>query len=273
MKLAFSSNAYRNYTIEESIQSISDMGYSAIELMCDEPHAYPPLSMEKINSIKNTLHKHKMKISNLNGFMLCAIKDFHHPSWIEKNKTYRQQRIDHTKNCLKLAKDLEVGTVSTEPGGPPSDLKKHDLELFEDGINEVLPIAEKNKIKLLIEPEPQLLIDSSSQFLDFISRFNSKYLGLNFDIGHFFCVKEDPAELIKTLKNYICHFHLEDIGKSRKHKHLILGDGVIDFLSVFNAIKEINYKDYITVELYPYQKNPEKAARDSLKFLKSLNLE
>ena len=216
MKFAFSTNAYRNYSIEESIDSISKAGYSAIEIMCDTPHAYPPISDEKILSIKKSLEKNDMEISNLNGFMMCAIQDFHHPSWIEEDSSFRQKRINHTINCLELANKLGVKTVSTEPGGPPTKSTNHDqLELFARGINDVIPIAEKNNVKLLIEPEPDLLIEKSSQFIDFISRFDSKYLGLNFDIGHFFCVNEDPAEHIKTLAKFISHIHLEDISKDR----------------------------------------------------------
>jgi len=274
MKFAFSTNAYRNYSLEESIDSISDAGYSAIEIMCDTPHAYPPISDEKISSIKNSLTKNDIEISNLNGFMMCAIQDFHHPSWIEEDQSFRQQRINHTINCLELAKKLGVKTVSTEPGGPPTNTSKNNqLELFAQGINDVIPIAEKNNVKLLIEPEPELLIEKSSEFVDFISRFESKYLGLNFDIGHFFCVNEEPAELIKTLADYISHIHLEDISKDRVHKHLIPGEGVIDFHSIFKAIEEINYGGYITVELYPYQNNPQGAAKAALEYLKSKNLQ
>jgi len=271
MKFAFSTNAYRKFTVEDSIKSISSVGYSAVELMCDVPHAFPPLSPEKIQSIKNVLKHNDMKVSNLNGFMLCAIQDFHHPSWIEKDVKERKKRITHTKNCLELAKKLGVNTVSTEPGGPSLGFEKQELEFFIEGINEVLPVAEKNNVKLLIEPEPSLLIEKSSQFLNFISRFNTNYLGLNFDIGHFFCVREDPAELIKQLKDYIFHIHLEDIAKSRFHKHLIPGKGTIDFKSIFDAISEINYDGYITIELYPYQENPEHAAREAMKFIKSFD--
>ena len=53
MKLAFSSNAYRNYSIEESIDLIHLAGYSGVEIMCDIPHAFPPLSDEKIKSIRS----------------------------------------------------------------------------------------------------------------------------------------------------------------------------------------------------------------------------
>lgn len=272
MKFAFSTNAYRKYTIEQCILSINSAGYQAVELMCDIPHAFPPVSKKTITLIKDTLRKKKMKISNLNGFMMSAIGDFHHPSWIEKNPAKRQKRIDHTINCLKLAKDLGAKTVSTEPGGPLDGISEEKgLELFKAGIEQVLPVAEKTRVKLLIEPEPELLLENSRQFLEFISQFDTKYLGLNFDIGHFYCVNEDPAELIVLLKDYISHIHLEDISKTRIHKHLIPGTGSINFQSIFDALDMIDYKGFVTVELYPYQDDPEHAARKTMEFLKSLN--
>ncbi|MGH7885034.1 MAG: sugar phosphate isomerase/epimerase family protein, partial [Thermodesulfobacteriota bacterium] len=118
MKLAFSTNAFRRYSIEESIKIISEIGYGGIEIMCDTPHAYPPLTKEKINSIKNSIQKYNTSISNLNGFMMSAIGDFHHPSWIEHSIEERKKRISHTINCINLAQQLGASTVSTEPGGP-----------------------------------------------------------------------------------------------------------------------------------------------------------
>jgi len=271
MKFAFSSNAYRNYEIEECIDSIHLAGYDAVEIMCDIPHAFPPLSDDKIKSIKDSLKKNSMSISNLNGFMMKAIEDFHHPSWIEESNNYRQKRIEHTKNCLKLAHLLGAKTVSTEPGGPKTNqTTEKELELFQQGLFEVLSLAEELKIHLLVEPEPDLLIENSNQFLNFIEKFDSKYIGLNFDIGHFFCVKEDPSKLIYEMQDYIHHIHLEDIDSSRKHFHLIPGHGTINFKKIFQSLNSINYNGFVTVELYPYQENPQQAAMESMKFLNSV---
>ena len=117
---------------------------------------------------------------------------------------------------------------------------------------------------------PGLIIENSTQFLNFIEKFDSQFLGLNFDIGHFYCVGEKPENLIRNLQDYIYHIHLEDISKSRVHYHLIPGTGSIDFKKIFKSINDINYQGYITVELYPYQNNPEEAARKSLEFLNSI---
>lgn len=270
MKLGFSTNAYRNFSIDESIRSIASIGYSGIEIMCDTPHAFPPLKQDTIDLIKNSLKTSNLEISNLNGFMMCAVQDFHHPSWIEHDENFRNLRIEHTKNCLNLAKELGAYSVSTEPGGPIENItREKGLSIFEDGLNQVIPIAEENHVTLLIEPEPELLIQNSSEFLDFISRFDSDYLRLNFDIGHFFCVNESPDKLLEELKDYTYHIHLEDISNSKKHEHLIPGNGSIDFEKIFFVLEKIGYTGYVTIELYPYLNNPYLAAKQAFDYVSS----
>ena len=38
MKLAFSSNAYLRFTLEETVRRIAGLGYTGIELLADVPH-------------------------------------------------------------------------------------------------------------------------------------------------------------------------------------------------------------------------------------------
>ena len=101
MKFAFSTNAYRKFTLDESIESIASVGYSGIEIMCDEPHAFPPIDDTRIESIKNKLQKNNLLISNLNGFMMNAIESFHHPSWIEESIPYRKKELNTQKIVLR----------------------------------------------------------------------------------------------------------------------------------------------------------------------------
>ena len=76
---------------------------------------------------------------------------------------------------------------------------------------------------------------------------------MNCDCGHLFCVSEDPADVIRTMSEHVVHVHVEDIGKNRVHQHLTPGKGVIDFPAIFQALKDIEYPGYVTVELYPYE--------------------
>src|SRR5919197_2271904 len=277
MKLAFSTNAFKKYSLEESIRSIADIGYEGVEILCDIPHAYPPrLDNKKIQSVHDIVSKCNIKISNLNAFTLYAVTDVYHPSWIEDKKELREIRIQHTIDCIYLAKKVGAKNLSTEPGGPidRNTYNTHHIpqliKLFIDGLTKVAAIAEEYKVKILIEPEPNLLLENSRQFLDFVKNINSDFVRLNFDIGHFYCVREDPAKLIYEIFDYIEHFHLADIADTRVHNHLIPGQGAIDFMSVFKAIDEIGYNGFVTVELYPYQDNPVHAAKMAYMYLNNI---
>ncbi len=275
MEFAFSTNAFKKYSLVETINVLAEIGYGGIEILCDVPHAYPKTqSNSDITEIKQLISKLNLSISNLNAFTLFAIGDTYHPSWIENDLNYRKLRIDHTLDCIKLARKLGAKNISTEPGGPVMNnelTKEKSLKVFEHGINQVLKTAEETNVSVLVEPEPGLLIENSEQFVDFIKNFETESIGLNLDIGHFFCVGEDPSQVIHKLSEYIRHVHLEDISGDRLHNHLILGEGAIDIDSALMSLKDIGYDGFITVELYPYQDHPVYAAKQAMKFIKSLD--
>src|SRR5262245_29069274 len=268
MKLAFSTNAYLRFPFDKAARRLAAIGYRGIEIMADVPHAWPAfLPEEHKQAIRDTLKEHGLAISNVNAFMMNAISDarqrYWHPSWIERDPYYRQVRIDHTKRALTLARELGAPCITTEPGGPVEKGASWSaaLKLFVEGLKPVLEHAEKEGVLLLVEPEPDLLIEKADQFLELMKHLDSPAVGLNFDIGHFYCVGDDPAAMVPRLAKYIRHFHLEDIAVTRVHHHLVPGEGAIDFAAVFQAIRAIDYNGWVTIELYPYVDDLDAAAR------------
>ena len=126
------------------------------------------------------------------------------------------------------------------------------------------------QVLLLIEPEPGLLIERFEQYLEFADRIDSPWVGLNFDIGHAYCVGEAPEEWIARMAPHTKHYHLEDIAATRKHEHLIPGRGAIDFAAVLREIAASGYDGWLTVELYPYIDDPDRAGREAKQFLDAL---
>lgn len=272
MKFAFSANAFRKYSLIDTIEILAGLGYEGIEIMADIPHAYPPdLSEKDIEAILATLDRCHMRISNINAFMLWAEGDTWHPSWIEADPAQRQKRIAHTLRCIDLAAKLGAPTISTEPGGPLDGMEvETGLRIFKEGLEAVESLAREKGVKVLIEPEPGLLIERSDQFLDFIDGLDQNVFALNFDIGHFYCVNEDPAALVPALQRHTRHYHLEDISADRVHHHLLPGLGAIDLPAVLQAINQLDYQGFVTVELYPYEDNPVETARKALAYLRAL---
>jgi len=276
MNLAFSSNAYLRYSIEDTIARIAALGYRGIELLADVPHAWPAGLLEKQKqSIRDALATHKLAISNINAFMMNAVADprqpYWHPSWIEPDPHYRAIRREHTKRALQLARDLGAPHITTEPGGPLADGQtwQSAAKIFYDELMPCIDVAEKLSVPVLIEPEPGLLIERFDQYLEFVSRIDSPMIGLNFDIGHAYCVNEDPQDWVARMQQHTRHYHLEDIAATRVHAHLVPGRGAIDFPATLAAIRKTGYNGWLTVELYTYIDDPDAAAREAKQFLES----
>lgn len=277
MKLAFSTNAYLKFSFAEAVRRLAAIGYEGVEIMADVPHAWPAcLLEEQKQAIRDSLAAHGLAISNINAFMMNAISDprqkYWHPSWIEPDRHYRQIRIDHTMRALTLARELGAHCITTEPGGPvePEASWTAALKLFVEMLKPVAEHAEKEGVLLLVEPEPDLLIETAEQFEEFMKHIDSPAIGLNFDIGHFYCVGDEPAPTARRLAKYIRHVHLEDIAVTRLHHHLVPGEGAIDFQTTLDAFREIGYDGWVTIELYPYVDEPDAAARTALERIRKL---
>ncbi|MBN2022532.1 MAG: sugar phosphate isomerase/epimerase [Pirellulales bacterium] len=270
MKLAYSSNAYLRFSIEETIARIAALGYAGLELLADVPHAWPAgLLPERKESIRRCLAEHGLAIANVNGFMMHGVGDprqpYWHPSWIEPDANYRAIRREHTCRALELAAELGGPSVQTEPGGPlpPGASWQAALATFHDALMPCVELAGKLGVLLLIEPEPGLLIERFEQYLELAQRVDSPWLGLNFDIGHAYCVGQEPREWIPRMAAHTRHYHIEDIAPSREHAHLVPGRGAIDFPAVLAAIRATGYDGWVTVELYPYVEDPDAAGREA----------
>jgi len=270
-QLAFSTNAYLKFSFAEAVRRLAQIGYAGVEIMADVPHAWPAFMLdEHKQAIREALAANRLAISNINAFMMHAVNDprqkYWHPSWIEPDRHYRQTRIDHTKRALTLARDLGAPCITTEPGGPVERGQAWSaaLKLFVEMIKPVAEHAEKEGVLLLVEPEPGLLIETAEQFLEFMQHIDSPAVGMNFDIGHAYCVGDEPAATIPRVAKHIRHFHLEDIAATRVHHHLVPGEGAIDFAPVLRAIQAMHYNGWVTIELYPYVDDPDHAARTAL---------
>jgi sugar phosphate isomerase/epimerase len=267
LHLAFSTNAYTRYPFDEAAARIAALGYEGLELLADVPHAWPAGLLEgPKRAIHETMRRQELKFSNINAFMMNAIADHRQPYWypsfIEPDPAYRRVRIDHTRRALSLCAELGAPHITTEPGGPlaPGQSRDEAIELFVEVLKPLAEHAHKLGVMLLIEPEPGLLCETTGQYLEVAERVNAPSIGLNFDVGHAFCMSEDLPTAIAKLACHIRHYHFEDIAATRVHHHLVPGRGAIDFAAVLKAIRQTGYCGWLTVELYPFVDDPDAAA-------------
>ena len=273
MVFGYSTNAFTKFPLLDSFDKIGALGFKGVEIMCDQPHLYPPeYGAERLAEVKARLAANRLKPTNLNSFTLFAEGDTYLPSWIEPEADRRRIRVEHTLACLEIAATLGCANISVPPGGPLEKgmSRKEALAFFHKGLDQVIPKAEALGVQLLIEPEPRLLMERTAEIKPFVREIRCDAVGVNFDIGHFYCAGEDPAAAMEELFPWIGHMHIEDIAADRSHNHLIAGLGAIDYRPVFDAMRRLGYQRDISLELYPYVDRPEEAGRRSLDHLAPL---
>jgi sugar phosphate isomerase/epimerase len=94
-------------------------------------------------------------------------------------------------------------------------------------------------------------------------------VAMNCDLGHLYCVGDDPMTVVQRFRQHIAHIHLEDIGANHVHQHLPLGKGSMNIPAIARSIDGSGYAGWVTVELYPYVSTAGDVAREAMAYLRS----
>ena len=68
------------------------------------------------------------------------------------------------------------------------------------------------------------------------------------DIGNFLSLNQDPQEAVEELISYAVHVHLKDFSKKGSAEQSILGEGIIDFETIFRIFNQGGYDGFFSLE-------------------------
>ena len=277
MRLAYSTNAFTRTDLLSALQSIADLGYAGAEILCDRPHWFPgEVSDEAIEDAARTLSDLGLAVSNLNAntangyYTPAPPENIFEPALSNPDPELRRWRQDYTIEALRIGARLGARAVSVTSGHPqPGILPRQSLDYLVESLKHICEAAAKYGVKLGIEYEPGLLVERAVELAEVIERVGSPDLGANLDIGHSYLDGESPEAAVALLAGRIWNVHVEDI-RNRKHFHLIPGDGDLPFGRYFDALRQVGYDGFLTVELYSFPDQPVEAGRRSLQYLTKL---
>ena len=275
MKLAFSTNAYTRHSLTDALRGIKAAGFQGVEILADVPHAYPgAIDDEFTRSVRRTLDETGLAVSNINcnctfGYWKDAPPEpYFEPSLISPNPKHRQDRTELILKTLDFAKGVGAANVSITSGrclgGMPPDKAAWQ---FAASLRPILDRADALGVNLGIECEPGLYLEYISELREWIDRLSHPRFGANLDIGHSVVIGESIPVVVEMLRGRIWNLHVEDL-PGRKHYHMIPGEGTgVDWAALRDALRDIKYDRYLTVELYTHTERPQEAAERSFEFL------
>jgi len=201
------------------------------------------------------------------GFPFLLGPVAHSPGLSSLDPVGRNRRVGAVLTAANIAEMLGSPHITVTTGLPEreGDFALQE-KIFFASLSEIVSRLPKS-LKVSIEQEPEHVIHRTDQLLFLCKSFEGEVFS-NFDVGHSFVAGEDPAACVRALGKHLSNIHLEDI-KGRVHRHLMYGDGDIDFKALFAALNEIGYSGDLTPDLYPFKDEPVKALAASAEFLRS----
>lgn len=260
MKLGFFTNAYRNYPLSHALETLSAYGYEGIELWAKGEHITPYDSEARWQQIKQDIAGHGLKV-----FAVSAHLDFVAPQ-AEK----RREQIQRFIRVLDLAKVFGVSQVHTASGGLYQDISfEQQAEYFVQAMQLIGPQAKSRGIRIGLEPEPEKWLSTPSQVIRLLEEgLSPEVFGVVVDLAHADGVGESLAGYISKLAPYLMHIHVDDVHQgARPHRHLIPGEGCIDYAEVFKLLTQLGYGGWLSVELNRHIQAPAQAARLAYQFM------
>ncbi|HEX2613745.1 MAG TPA: sugar phosphate isomerase/epimerase [Fibrobacteria bacterium] len=215
---------------------------------------------------RTELESRGLRVRNVqlgNPFLLGPVA--HSPGLSSLDPAGRLRRVEAAVAAFRVAEALGSPFLTVTTGLPEREGDFATQEkLFSDSLARIVAARPKS-VKVAIEQEPEHVIRSAGQLLALCQTHEGAVFA-NYDVGHGAVAGEDPARAVRMLGKHVSNLHLEDI-KGTTHKHLMFGEGDIDFKSLFVALRELDYRGDITMDLYPFKDRWEWAVRESGEFL------
>jgi protein FrlC len=273
MKLSFNTWPYASfpiwvpaYPLEDTIERIAKIGYEGIEIGAGSPHAYPPcLTKERRKHIRKVLDDNGIVLSS----MLPALSGGPGHNLASPIPEERRHTIDHYKDLVELSAEWGGKILLYIPGWVVFGTTfRQAWDWSIAALGEIADKAAEFDVTLVIEPVSfdSNLVDKCDEAIEMMEEVNKPNVKLMFDTFHVLYRKEVSSDYIYRMGKDLRHMHISD------NNRLPPGQGRGDFVSVINALKDIDFDGYLTMELGFDRRDiePDYVARQSYEYLKPL---
>ncbi|AYF04049.1 sugar phosphate isomerase/epimerase (plasmid) [Paracoccus yeei] len=287
MKHTLDPHMIRHLSLEDTVRKVAELGYDHIE-MSPRPDflswwTRPKLYPERIKSFKRALRDNNVGLASLQPMY----------RWASPYPDEWEVAIDNWKRAIEFAVELECPLFVSEFGrGGSPDRSLNDRSglhrpetcegAFFRAMDVLVPILEREGIKLSLEAHPEDWLEEIAPAMDIIRTINSPMVRASFIAPHTFFYGPDMVANLRATEGLLEHVRLADTydhtkssqlryivnppgAKVRVHQHLDLGQGEIDWDSFFATLADMNFDGVLSNCVFAWEDRAEDSARSVLK--------
>lgn len=266
MKYAICNETFEGWDHARVCGRIAEFGYTGLEVA---PFTLASRITDVTAARRSELRKQAaaagVKIIGLH-WLLAKTEGFHLTS---ADAATRKRTGEYLAELSHAAADL--GGDILVLGSPfqrnlPDDMTREQGEANAiDTLRYCLPALEKDRVYLCLEPLTPAetnFMTSAAEGVALARKLAHPYVKLHLDVKAMSVEAAPTAEVIRANRDYMHHFHANDPNKRGP------GFGEVDFKPIFQALKDVNYTGWVSVEVFDYSPDPDTIARESIRYMR-----
>lgn len=266
MKYAICNETFLDWPFEKAFAFARELGYTGIEIA---PFTIDP-DARNISEARRREVRRQAEAADLNvvglHWLLAKTEGFYLTT---PDAAVRRATSEYLAELARLCRDL--GGRFLVLGSPlqrnllPGITHDQALEYAADVICGALPVLEETDTVLAVEPLGPAegnFLNRSDDGVQLIEMVGSAHCRLHLDCKAMSSEPEPIADNIRRHAAWMVHFHANDANR------LGPGMGEIDFVPIFTALAEIDYRGWVSVEVFDYTPGVERLARDSIEYMR-----
>lgn len=191
--------------------------------------------------------------------------------WSGPDEDQRQAAVRSWKRAIQIAVDLGVDVLNSEFNGRPEDPETAEA-MFLRSMDELLPILEREGVRLVIEPHPDDFIEDGLDAVAMIKGLNRQGVGFLYCTPHAFHQRHSPTAVIEAAGATVEYVHLADAfdhtashglryitnppgNPARVHQHMEVGRGEVPYDEVFAALASVGFDGVVSSCVFGFEED------------------
>ncbi len=272
MRMAICNEMFVDRSLDRAFATARECGYTGIEiapftLSDDEPHHVSGIGNARRSEVRRAAQQAGLDVIGLH-WLLAKTQGLHLTS---PDSEVRRRTADYVCQLARLCRDLggRIMVFGSPAQRNLADGITHEagMAFAADVLCSAMPTCEQQDVVIAVEPlgpaEGNFLLTAESG-IELVKRVDSPHCRLHLDCKAMSTESRTVAEVIRGSRDWMVHFHANDPN--------LLGPGMgdLDFHPIFEALRDIDYRGWISVEVFDYAPGPDKIARDSMSYLQSV---
>lgn len=228
----------------DCVRTLAERGVRSVELMLYPGHLWITDSLEILRNLRLAIEQSGVSSVSLNGPNIDL-------NIAAATAEMREYSIALNIEYLRVAAELNAKALILGPGKPNPlfPLPREAMEAhFFRALDTLLPIAERNGIKLWTENMPFAFLPDAESLMASLDRYGADTIGVCYDVANAHFIGEDPVAGLDRVRPRLSLVHLSDTGQS-VYRHDPVGLGNVDFAALTPTIKTLGLERPPTLEI------------------------